>query len=644
MLHLNNVVCRIGGRTLLEGASVHVPEGQRVGLVGRNGTGKTTLFRLILGERSTDGGSITVRPRARVGQVAQEAPDGETPLLDCVLAADTERAALLAALEADPDPHHLADLHERLAVIGAHGAPARASAILSGLGFAPADHTRAVGTFSGGWRMRVALAAALFARPDLLLLDEPTNHLDLEATLWLETFLASYPGTLVVISHDRDLLNRAVERIVHLENGRLVSYAGNFDRFERTRAERQEHQAKAAARQAEERRHMQAFIDRFRAKATKARQAQSRLKRLERMPPIAAVIEESVIPFDFPDPEPLPPPVIAIEGGIAGYDQRPVLRGLNLRLDMDDRVALLGANGNGKSTLAKVLAGRLSLMEGSLRAPAKLRVGYFAQHQTEELRAGETPLQHGRRLMGDLPDQKIRAHLGRFGFGEPRVNTLVSSLSGGEKARLLIALTCREAPHLLILDEPTNHLDIDSRESLMRALNTFQGAVVLVSHDPRLVEMVADRLWLVDGGTVTSFDGDMDDYRRLLLDRAREARREGSGSSEAGGDSADMAHSAAAQKDRRRAAAEARTRLAPLRKKVEAAEKRLATLEAAKAKLEARLADPALYQGPPAPLTALQRELGETQRAIAEAEETWLEAHDALETATAAEPALAEGG
>ncbi|CCG07449.1 ABC-F family ATP-binding cassette domain-containing protein [Pararhodospirillum photometricum] len=638
MLHVNSVVSRIGGRTLLDGASAHVPEGQRVGLVGRNGTGKTTLFRLILGERSPDGGSIAVRPRARVGQVAQEAPDGEISLLDCVLAADTERAALLAELDGHPDPHRVADLHERLAVIGAHGAPARAGAILCGLGFASQDHTRAVGTFSGGWRMRVALAAALFARPDLLLLDEPTNHLDLEATLWLESFLASYPGTLIVISHDRDLLNRAVERILHLENGKLVSYQGNFDRFERTRAERLEHLAKAAQRQAEERRHIQAFVDRFRAKATKARQAQSRLKRLERMTPITATVEEAVIPFDFPDPESLPPPVIAVENGVAGYGDTVVLRGLNFRLDMDDRVALLGANGNGKSTLAKVLAGRLDLLGGELRAPSKLRIGYFAQHQTEELRLGETPLQHGRRLMGDLADQKIRAHLGRFGFGEARVNTPVSSLSGGEKARLLIALTCREAPHLLILDEPTNHLDIDSRESLMRALNVFQGAVVLISHDPRLVEMVADRLWLVDGGTLTPFDGDMDDYRALLLERAREARREGSASGPS-----DALNSAQAQKDRRRAAAEARTRLAPLRKAVEAAEKKLATLEKKKTEIEAKLADPALYQGPAAAVTALQRDLGEVQRALAEAEETWLLAHEALETATAAEPALAEG-
>jgi ATP-binding cassette subfamily F protein 3 len=642
MLHINSLTYRIGGRTLLDGATAHVPEGQRIGLIGRNGTGKTTLFRLILGEIGADGGEIKARPRARIDQVAQEAPDGDIPLIDCVLAADRERAALLADLDNHPDPHRLAEIHERLNAIGAHAAPARAGAILSGLGFAANQHDRPVKEFSGGWRMRVALAAALFSQPDLLLLDEPTNHLDLEATVWLEGFLANYPGTLLIISHDRDLLNRAVERIIHLENGKLVSYAGNFDRFERTRRERMEHQAKAAARQAEQRKHIQSFVDRFRAKASKARQAQSRLKMLERLEPMEAVVEEHTIPFDFPDPDPLPPPVVALEKVAAGYDGRVVLRDVSARLDMDDRVALLGANGNGKSTLAKILAGRLAPMDGEMRVSPKLRVGYFAQHQTDELRLGESPLMHGRRLMGDLSDQKIRGHLGRFGFGEDRVNTPVSNLSGGEKARLLIALTCREAPHLLILDEPTNHLDIDSRESLMQALNVFQGAVLLISHDPRLVEMVADRLWLVDGGRVTSFEGDMDDYRRLLLDKAREARREAAGEARSGDEAGEGANTAQARQDRKRAQAEARARLAPLRKAVEKAEKRMETLAAEKAKVEAKLADPKLYEGPTDKVAVLQRDLGVAAKALEEAEEVWMEAQEALEAATALEPALSE--
>lgn len=635
MLHINDLVCRIGARTLLDGASAHIPQGQRVGLIGKNGTGKTTLFRLILGERHPDGGTITVRPRASIGEVAQEAPDGETSLIDCVLAADIERANLLAELERNPEATRLGLIHERLNVIGAHSAPARAGMILCGLGFAPKDHTRAIGTFSGGWRMRVALAGALFARSDILLLDEPTNHLDLEATLWLESFLAGYPGTLIIISHDRDLLNRAVQRILHLDQGRLVSYAGNFDRFERTRLERKEHQAKAIVKQAEERRHLQAFVDRFRAKATKARQAQSRLKRLEKLPPIAPLIEDREVPFHFPDPGTLPPPLITLEDATVGYDGTPVLGDLNLRLDQDDRIALLGANGNGKSTLAKLLAGRLKPMAGTMRSPPKLRVGYFAQHQGEELREAESPLAHGMRAMGELTEVKVRSHLSRFGFDADRVKTPVANLSGGEKARLLIALATHDAPHVLILDEPTNHLDIDARESLMRALNVFNGAVILVSHDSRLVEMVADRLWLVDGGRVTSYDGDMDDYRTLLLERARATRSGGVSPKRGSQDPTDSGSVAAPAdaKDRRRANAEERARLAPLRKIAETAEKKVTKLEAEKAVLEARLADPALYEGPPAKVTDLQKALGEIENALGTAEAAWFDAQEALEDA-----------
>ncbi len=644
MLHLNDITCRIAGRVLLDGATAHIPEGQRVGLIGRNGTGKTTLFRLILGDQGTDGGTVTLRPRARVGQVAQEAPEGDIPLIDCVLAADTERSALLAELEdsADPDPARLADIHERLNAIDAHSAPARAGSILGGLGFPPDHQTRPVGSYSGGWRMRVALASALFARPDLLLLDEPTNHLDLEATLWLEGFLASYPGTLLIISHDRDLLNRAVERILHLENGKLVSYAGNYDRFERTRRERLELQAKAAAKQAEQRAHIQSFVDRFRAKASKARQAQSRMKMLEKMEPIAAVVEDRPITFDFPDPNPLPPPLITMNRAAVGYGGTPVLRGLNLRLDQDDRIALLGANGNGKSTLAKLLAGRLDVLDGELSISPKMRVGYFAQHQVEELRPAESALQHGRRAVEGLPDQKIRAWLGRFGFDADRIETRVENLSGGEKARLLLALTCRDAPHLLILDEPTNHLDIDSRESLIHALNAFAGAVLLISHDPRLVEMVADRLWLVDGGRVTNFDGDMDDYRRLLLDKARDARRENQGGKGGNGAAAnsgaeEAAHTAGARQDRKRAAAEARKRLAPLRRAVEAAEKTVEKRTAEVARLQEKLADPALYQDRPDAVADLHLTLGKAQKALETAEEAWMEAQEAYDSAAETE-------
>ena len=626
MLHINDLTYRIGGRILLDNATVHVAQGQRVGLVGRNGSGKSTLLKLILEELHPDAGAISVRPRARVGCVAQEAPDGEETLLDCVLAHDAERTSLLAEAETSTDAHRLGDLHERMAAIDAHSAPARAAAILAGLGFSAEAQLRPVGSFSGGWRMRVALAGALFAGPDLLLLDEPTNHLDLEASLWLENYLASYPGTLLVISHDRGLLNVVAERIVHIDQTKLVAYGGNYDRFEQIRREKLELAAKAASKQLDQRRKLQAFIDRFRAKATKAAQAQSRVKMLERLGPPISVIEDRPVSFDFPDPEPMSPLVIAIERGLAGYGpDKPILRNLNLRIDMDDRIALLGANGNGKSTLAKVLSGRLALLDGELRKSPKLRIGYFAQHQTEELNTAETPFDHMRALMPQVLESKVRAQLGRFGFGQDRADVKVANLSGGEKARLLFALMSRDAPHLMILDEPTNHLDIDSREALVSALNAYEGAVVLISHDPHLIELAADRLWLVSDGQVSAFEGDLDDYKRLLLDHAREARREGR----------EPKDSAPNRKDERRAAAEMRTQLAPLRKAAQKAEKHVEQLSKKLSDLQIRLADPKLYEGPPDKITALQRESGEIAKALAEAEDEWLTAQTAFDEAQA---------
>ncbi len=624
MLHVNDLVFRIGGRTLFDGATLHVAAGQRVGLVGRNGSGKTTLFRLIAGEHQADGGTVSVRARARLGRVAQEAPGGETSLLDWVLAADEERAALLAEAETAREPQRVAEIHERLAAIGAHAAPARAGAILSGLGFDAAAQARPLGSYSGGWRMRVALAAALFARPDLLLLDEPTNHLDLEATLWLQDYLARWPGTLVLISHDRDLLNAVPQRIVHVEGGRLVAYAGNYDRFERTRRERLDLQTKEIAKRQEERRRIQAFVDRFRAKATKARQAQSRIKMLERLEVPVPVVEERSIRLDFPDPGPLPPPLIALDDVALGYDDGPpVLRGLGQRIDMDDRIALLGANGNGKSTFAKMLVGRLKPVAGHVHTAAGLRVGYFAQHQTDELDPARTPYDHMAALMPQAPEARVRAHLGRFGFEQQRADVTVGDLSGGEKARLLFALMTRDAPHLLVLDEPSNHLDIDAREALVQALNAYSGAVVLVSHDPHLVSLVADRLWLVADGTVRAFDGDIDDYRRRLLEQAREARREERGQGrEAAGNN---------RRDERRAAAARRAEQAPLRRKVKEIERRLEDLHRRRERVAAALADPALYDGPAERITALQVEAGDIDKAVAAAEDDWLAAQEDLE-------------
>jgi ATP-binding cassette, subfamily F, member 3 len=633
MLTVTDLTYRIAGRPLLEGASLTLPDGHHAGLVGRNGTGKSTLLKLIAGELHADAGSIGLPSRARIGMLAQEAPDGPESLLDTVLAADQELSALLAEAESASDPHRIAEIHTRLADIGAHAAPARAASILAGLGFDAAAQARPCREFSGGWRMRVALAAVLFAAPDLLLLDEPTNHLDLEATLWLESFLKNYPHTMLLVSHDRDLLNKVVDRIVHLDERKLTLYTGGYDRFERTRSERLEHQAALQARQMAQRRHMQAFVDRFRYKASKARQAQSRLKALARMEPIASVSEARTVTFDFPSPDALAPPLITLDEVEVGYAPgQPVLRRLDLRLDMDDRIAMLGANGNGKSTLVKLLAGRLAPMAGRLRKSAKLRVGYFAQHQAEELDLAATPLVLMDRLTPLSVEQKRRAHLARFGFGPDQVVTRVADLSGGEKARLLFALMTHAAPHILLLDEPTNHLDIDARQALVQAINAYEGAVVLISHDPHLIELTADRLWLVADGTCRPYEGDLDDYRQLLLEQRRERAAERRQEKQAGnGGEATAGPTAAERKAQRRAAAAARADSADLTRAAAAAEKRLVQLVARKQALETKLADPAVYSGPTAELMQLQLKFGELKKAIAEAEESWLATQAALE-------------
>jgi ATP-binding cassette subfamily F protein 3 len=622
MLHINDLIFRQGGRTLFQGATLHVPEGQHLGLIGRNGSGKTTLFRLILGEIHPDGGEVNMRPRIRVGHVAQDMPSGDATPLDIVLEADSERTELLAEAETAHDGHRIADIHQRLTDIDAHGAPARAGSILAGLGFDAEAQARPIREFSGGWRMRVALARTLFTKPDLLLLDEPTNHLDLEAVLWLTQHLANWQGTMVMISHDRDLLNAVANRIAHIEGLKLNAYLGNFQRFETARRERLDLQAKAYTKQLEQRRHIQSFVDRFRAKATKARQAQSRLKMLEKMELAVPVVEDQPISFDFPSPDDFSPPLIALEDVSVGYvEDKPVLRKLNLRLDPDDRIALLGPNGNGKTTLSRLLAGRLPAMGGNITKPGKLRVGYFAQDQADELNLSDTPLGHMRTLAPQLPEEKMRAHLARFGFTADHVETKVANLSGGEKARLLFALMCRDAPALMVLDEPTNHLDIDAREALVQALNAFDGAVVIVSHDAHLIELACDKLWRVTDGTCTPFEGDLDDYRALLAENRRSAASS-SGAAQA---------SATSRKDERRLAAEARAKLAPLRKAAKDADALLAKLHDKKSLLEAKLADPKLYEGPAEAVTKLRLDIGAVDRDLEAAELAWLEAHEALE-------------
>ncbi|MCG7364516.1 ATP-binding cassette domain-containing protein, partial [Roseomonas sp. ACRSG] len=525
VLAIRDLTIRIAGRPLLEGAELMVDPGRKIGLVGRNGAGKSTLLRAITGQIQPDGGEIRLAARARMTHVAQEAPGGPQNLLDTVLEADTERAALLTELETATDPARIGEIHERLIAIRADSAPSRAATVLAGLGFDAAAQARPVGEYSGGWRMRVALARALFLEPDLLLLDEPTNHLDLEATIWLEGWLARFPGAAIVVSHDRGLLERGVDGIAHLDKQKITFYPGAYDNFVRIRTERAAQQQAQNEKIAAQRAHMQSFVDRFRAKATKARQAQSRLKALEKLPAIESVVEDAPTRFAFPEPTELAPPIVALSRADVGYDGRAILHGLDLRLDQEDRIALLGANGNGKSTLAKLLAGRLEPMRGEIHRDRRLKVGYFAQHQAEELDLSGTPLTHMQNALGaKATETQCRAQLARFGLDEERATTKIGSLSGGEKARLLLALCTRDAPHLLILDEPTNHLDIDAREALVKALADFGGAVVLITHDPHLVTLAADRLWLVHEGRVTPFDGDLDDYRALLAERARAAR------------------------------------------------------------------------------------------------------------------------
>ncbi|RMH44441.1 MAG: ABC transporter ATP-binding protein, partial [Alphaproteobacteria bacterium] len=517
MLTISDLRFSIAGRVLFDGASARIPPGHKVGLVGPNGAGKTTLFRLIRGELQPERGAIEMPVRARVGGVDQEAPAGPQSLLDTVLAADTERDRLLAEANRVTDPDRIAEIQTRLADIDAWSAEARAATILSGLGFSAEDQARPTSEFSGGWRMRVALAGVLFSAPDILLLDEPTNYLDLEGALWLEGFLARYPHTALVISHDRELLNRAVRSILHLSGGRLELYSGGYGDFARARAARRSQLAAEAARQAERRARLQRFVDRFRAKATKARQAQSRLKMLERMDAVEIPPEDRAPTFAFPDIEPLSPPIVTLDGAAVGYGDRTVLSRLTLRIDPDDRIALLGRNGEGKSTLARLVAGRLEPSAGSVRRSRGLRVGYFAQHQIEELEPEETPLQHLSRVLPDAPEARLRARLARFGLDAGAATTEVGRLSGGQRARLSLLLATHDAPQLLILDEPTNHLDIESRDALIEALNAFAGAVIIVSHDMHLLSLVADRLWLVADGRVTPFEDDLEGYRRLLL-------------------------------------------------------------------------------------------------------------------------------
>lgn len=609
MLTINDLTYRLGDRLLFDKAGAFLPGRARTGFVGRNGAGKTTLFRLIDGEIAAESGTIALPARTRLGRVEQEAPGGPTHLIDFVLAADVERAELLTRAETALDAHDIADIQTRLADIDAHSAPARAATILHGLGFDADAQKRPLSEFSGGWRMRVALAAVLFSAPDLLLLDEPTNYLDLEGTLWLVDYLARYPANVLVISHDRDLLDAVATHILHLERGKLTLYKGNYASFEKQRREAALLAAKAGKKLEEQRKHLQAFVDRFRAKATKARQAQSRLKMLERMEPVTAIVDDSVLPIHLPSPEkPLSPPIISLERASVGYGERVVLSRLTLSLSNDDRIGLLGANGNGKSTFAKLLGGRLETMDGRMVRAAKLDAGFFAQHQVDDLNLNDTPYHVFSRLMPDAPEARVRSRAAQTGFSGARADTKVAHLSGGEKARLLLGVATFNAPHLLILDEPTNHLDIDSRAALIEAINDYEGAVVLVSHDRYLLEACADRLWLVADGTVRAYDGDMDDYAKLVLSKTRgeETRR-----------SAPETAASTPAAPKRRDAGQMRRALAAAEEKVE----KLTTLLA---RVDAALASPEAFTRNPPEAARLAAQRDELAQALAVAEEQWL--------------------
>lgn len=620
MLHINDVTLRLGPRILFDKATAALPERGRIGFVGRNGAGKTTLFKMISGELAPESGALSIPRQMRLGRVEQEAPGGPQSLIDFVLAADLERAALTEEAEVAADPARIAEIHMRLVDIEAHAAPSRAAGILAGLGFNEEAQKRALSEFSGGWRMRVALAAVLFSRSDLLLLDEPTNYLDLEGALWLIDYLQRYPATVLVISHDRDLLDAVCDHILHLDQAKLTLWRGNYSSFERQRREQQAILAKHKKKQDEQRKHLQSFVDRFRAKATKAAQAQSRLKMLAKMEPIAAIVDGQVLPFQLPSPEkPLSPPIIAMEDASVGYGERPILQRLSLNISNDDRIGLLGSNGNGKSTFAKLVAGRLHAQAGQVRRSSALKVGFFAQHQVDDLDEKATAYQCVAELMRDSTEAKIRARCAQFGFPNVKADTRIAQLSGGEKARLLMGLAAFHAPHLLILDEPTNHLDIDSRSALIEAINDYEGAIILIAHDRHLLEACADRLWLVDGGTVKSFDGDMDDYKKYVLERAGAGRGKAARKDRAAAERGQGNGNGTAREPQLQ-----RKEAAPLKKRIAAIEEKMAKFQDLIARIEKALADPAAFVKEPAKAAQLSAQCEELEKVLIAAEEEWL--------------------
>ena len=636
MIQITDMTYRIAGRSLFENASATVPKGHKIGLIGRNGCGKSTLLKLLTGDLHPDAGSITINGIKDaingIGTVSQEAPGGDQTPLDFVLSADKERADLIERAEVEDDPNSIAEIQIRLADIGAYSAPAKAAIILAGLGFDNKAQNEPLSNFSGGWRMRVAIAALLLAEPDVLLLDEPTNHLDLEATIWLESHLKAYPKTLIIVSHDRGLLNRSVNGILHVEANKITYYSGDYDRFEKVREEKLALQEAMSRKQDAQRKHMEKFVERFRYTASKARQAQSRLKALEKMGSSTIKLIEGNTVFKFPEPELLPPPLVTLEKASVGYvNNLPVLSNINLRLDADDRIGFLGQNGNGKSTLAKLIANRLEKMSGESHRAAKLKVGFFAQHQVEDLELEDTATEHMARLMPSAAIDKVRARLGGVGLLQDKQTTKVKFLSGGEKARLTIALITHDNPHVLILDEPTNHLDIDARDALVVALNTYKGAVILISHDRRLLELTVDRLWLIADGTVNPFNGDLDDYASWLKDKVKESA--GNSVKKVKDDQSQMHHKTS-KKEQRKAAADKRKATSDLRKKILELENQITILSNKRDEVLGTLGDAETYEMSTSDLEQIIIKKEHIDRKLKVVETEWLEASEALELAT----------
>ena len=630
MIKLTELALRRGTKVLFEQASLTIHRGEKTGITGANGAGKSSLFALLRGLLHVDAGEMVLPPNLVIAHVAQETPGVARPAIDYVMDGDAELRTLQAHLlnaEQAHDGHRQGELHAKLDAIGGYTARARAARLMHGLGFKTEQLEQPVASFSGGWRMRLNLAQALMCRSDLLLLDEPTNHLDLDAVYWLQGWLAQYPGTLLLISHDRDFLDEVCDHILHLEQRGLTLYTGNYSAFERMRAERLAGQQAAFEKQQREIQHIQSYVDRFRAQATKARQAQSRLKALERMERIAPAHVDSPFHFSFLPPHKLPNPLLTLEQITAGYGAQPVLSGARLTLHPGDRLGLLGHNGAGKSTLIKLLAGELKPLSGEAIGAPDLRIGYFAQHQLEQLDPAASPLLHLQRRDPKASEQQLRDFLGGFGFVGDMAMSETAPFSGGEKARLVLAMLVYQRPNLLLLDEPTNHLDLEMRHALVLALQEYDGAMVIVSHDRHLLRSVCDRLLMVHQGRVADFDGDLDDYRQWLLEEQRESATPD--------DAPKAEHSAAARKEQRRLEAEARTRLQPLRKQLEKVEKGLERLQQQRAELEQQLAEPELYQAErKAQLAQLLQQKGEIDKALTRAEEDWLEATEALEQAS----------